>query len=115
MEKIRQVVNELMNSNLFATFIGGFFGALLYAIQKKMNFWQSLITVTFGGAGAVFLAPLIVTWAGLGHNPSIYAGIGFVTGMLVKEVAEIVIKILDELEKNPAFLVDLIRKRFGGK
>jgi len=115
MEKLRQLVGELMNSNLFATFVGGVFGALLYAIQKKMNFWQSLITVTTGGAGAVFLAPLIVTWAGLGHNPNIYAGIGFVTGMLVKEVAEIVIKILDELEKNPAFLVDLIRKRFGGK
>ena len=112
MEKIRQVVNELMNSNLFSTFIGGVFGALLYAIQKKMNFWQSLITVTFGGAGAVFLAPLIVTWAGLGHNPSIYAGIGFVTGLLVKEVAEIVIRVLDELEKNPAFLVDLIKNRF---
>ena len=112
MEKIRQVVNELMNSNLFSTFIGGVFGALLYAIQKKMNFWQSLITVTFGGAGAVFLAPLIVTWAGLGHNPSIYAGIGFVTGMLVKEVVEIVIKILDELEKNPAFLIEIIKNKF---
>ena len=112
MEKLRQLVSEAMNSNLFATFVGGFFGALLYAIQKKMNFWQSLITVTTGGAGAVFLAPLIVTWAGLGHNPNIYAGIGFVTGMLVKEVAEIAIRILDELEKNPSFLIDILKNKF---
>jgi len=53
-----------------------------------------------------------VTWAGLGHNPNIYAGIGFVTGMLVKEVAEIVIKILDELEKNPSFLIDILKNKF---
>lgn len=115
MEKLRQLVSEAMNSNLFATFIGGFFGALLYAIQKKLKTWQALIVVTTGGAAAVFLAPLIVVWVGLPQSPGIYGGIGFATGFLVKELSEIVIKILDELEKNPAFLVDLIRKRFGGK
>jgi hypothetical protein len=111
MEKLRHLFNEAIGNNLFVLFAGGVFGAMIYAIQKKMNFLQSLITIFTGGAGALFLGPLIVTWSGLGHSPQIYAGVGFLTGMLVKEVAEIVIKILDELEKNPAFIIEFIKNK----
>ena len=112
MEKLKEFFEAALKSNLFVLFLGGVFGSLIYAIQKKMNFFQSLITVFTGGAGAVFLGPLIVAWSGLGHSPQICAGVGFITGMLVKEVAEIIIKILDELEKNPAFIIDIIKSKF---
>lgn len=111
MEKLRHLFNEAISNNLFVLFAGGVFGALIYAIQKKMNFLQSLITVFTGGAGALFLGPLIVSWVRLDHTPGIYAGVGFLTGMLVKEVAEIVIKILDELEKNPSFIIEFIKSK----
>ena len=65
-----------------------------------------------GGAAAVFLAPLIVIWVGLPPLPGIYGGIGFATGFLVKEFSEIAIKILDELEKNPSFLIDILKNKF---
>ena len=112
MEKLKELLDAALKSNLFVLFIGGVFGSLIYAIQKKMNFLQALITVFTGGTGALFLGPLIVTWSGLGNSPQIYAGVGFLTGMLVKEVAEIIIKILDELEKNPSFIIDIIKSKF---
>ena len=111
MEKLRHLFNEAIGNNLFVLFAGGVFGALIYAIQKKMNFLQSLITIFTGGAGALFLGPLIVYWVRLNNTPEIYAGVGFLTGMLVKEVAEIVIKILDELEKNPSFIIESIKSK----
>lgn len=98
------------DSTLFLIF-GGFFGALIYARHQKLKLWEAIVAVILGTASSALLGPFIVHLAGFADNQSAYAACGFMIGMLVKEVAELLFKLFDELQENPALLIDILKKR----
>jgi uncharacterized membrane protein YfcA len=100
----------ITDSTLFLLF-GGFFGALIYARHQKLKLWEAIAAVILGTASSALLGPFIVQYFGFQDNHSAYAACGFMIGMLVKEVAELIFKLLDELQANPSLLIDFIKKR----
>ena len=100
----------IADSTLFLIF-GGFFGALIYARHQKLKLWEAIVAVILGTASSALLGPFLVHMAGFGDNQSAYATFGFMIGMLVKEVAELLFKLFDELQENPGLLIDILKKR----
>ena len=100
----------ITDSTLFLLF-GGFFGALIYARHQKLKLWEAVVAVILGTASSALLGPFMVQHFGFQDNNSAYAACGFMIGMLVKEVAELIFKLLDELQANPSLLIDFIKRK----
>jgi hypothetical protein len=77
--------------------------------------WEALTAIVLGVGASVAVGPFIVHWLGMKDLPSTYAALGFLIGMLVKEASEIVFKVADQLEQDPGFITDWIRKRRAKK
>jgi hypothetical protein len=114
MSKIKEFLDGLGNNAPFLAF-GAFMGALLYARHRKLKVWEALTAIILGVGASVAIGPFIVHWLGMKDLPSTYAALGFLIGMLVKEASEIVFKVADQLEQDPGFITDWIRKRRGKK
>jgi uncharacterized BrkB/YihY/UPF0761 family membrane protein len=108
-QQIKAIIGGITDSTLFLI-TGGFIGALMYARQHKLKLWEAVTAVALGTASSAALGPFIVHYFGLQNQNSAYAAIGFIIGMLVKEVAELIFKLLDELQANPKLLTDFINK-----
>jgi len=114
LEKIKALLDSLENNHFILAF-GGVVGALLGALQKKMKFVPALASMFTGGTCAAVLGPWIVHILGDSDDPAIFSAVGFFIGLLIKEVTEIVFKVLDDLEGNPAFITDWIRRKVRNK
>jgi hypothetical protein len=108
-QQIKNIITSISDSTLFLI-AGGFIGALIYARQHKLKLWEAIAAVALGTASSAALGPFIVHYFGLQAQNSAYAAVGFMIGMLVKEVAELLFKLLDELQANPKLLTDFINK-----
>ena len=108
-QQIKNIIASISDSTLFLI-AGGFIGALIYARQHKLKLWEAIAAVALGTASSAALGPFIVHYFGLQAQNSAYAAVGFMIGMLVKEVAELLFKLLDELQANPKLLTDFINK-----
>lgn len=113
MGEIKKFILSLGANAPFLAF-GAFMGALIYARHRKLKIWEAFAAIILGVGASVAIGPFIVQWFGFADSPSTYAGLGFLIGMLVKEVSEIVFKVVDELEANPGFITDFIRRKAGG-
>jgi uncharacterized BrkB/YihY/UPF0761 family membrane protein len=109
LQQIKTIIASITDSTVFLI-AGGFIGALMYARQHKLKLWEAVTAVALGTASSAALGPFIVHYFGLENQNSAYAAIGFIIGMLVKEVAELLFKLLDELQDNPKLLTDFINK-----
>lgn len=90
---------------------GGFFGALVYARHQKLKLWEAVVAVILGTAASALLGPFLVQLWGFADNHSAYAAVGFMIGALVKEAAELIFKLLDELQANPTIITDFIKRK----
>ncbi len=114
MEKIKAFIDSIGFNN-FVLLISGALGAMSYAIKRDMSPWQRIGTIIVGGASSVFLTPLIVLYLSLPDTTQISGGIGYLTGLLCIEVMETVFKVMDEIQKNPKFIIDFITRKFNKK
>ncbi len=108
-QQIKALIASISDSTLFLI-AGGFIGALFYARQHKLKLWEAVTAVVLGTAASAALGPFVVHHFGMESQHSAYAAVGFMIGMLVKEVAELLFKLLDELQANPKLLTDFINK-----
>lgn len=114
MGEIKKFILSLGANAPFLAF-GAFMGALIYARHRKLKVWEAFAAIILGVGASVAIGPFLVQWFGFADSPSTYAALGFLIGMLVKEVSEIVFKVADELEANPGFITDFIRRKTGRK
>lgn len=110
-EKIKALI-ESIGFNNFVLLLSGALGAMSYAIKRDMSLWQRIGTILIGGASSLFLTPLIVMYLALPDSTQISGGIGYLTGLLCIEVMETVFKVMDEVQKNPRFIIDFITRKF---
>ena len=111
MEKIKAFIDSIGFHN-FVLLVSGALGAMSYAIKKDMSLWQRIGTIIIGGASSVFLTPLIVMYLALPDTTQISGGVGYLTGLLCIEVIETVFRVMDEIQKNPRFIIDFITRKF---
>lgn len=109
MQHFKSFFAGIADSTLFLI-AGGFVGALMYARQHKLKLWEAITAVAMGTASSAALGPFLVHYFGLENQHSAYAAVGFIIGMLVKEVAELLFKLFDELQANPKLITDFINK-----
>lgn len=110
-DKIKALI-ESIGFNNFVLLLSGALGAMSYAIKRDMSLWQRIGTIIVGGASSVFLTPLIVLYLALPDTTQISGGVGYLTGLLCIEVMETVFKVMDEIQKNPRFIIDYITRKF---
>jgi len=113
-EKIKSLI-ESIGFNNFVLLISGALGAMSYAIKRDMSLWQRIGTIIIGGASSIFLTPLIVHYLTLPDTTQISGGVGYLTGLLCIEVMETVFRVMDEIQKNPRFIIDFITRKFNKK
>jgi uncharacterized membrane protein required for colicin V production len=110
MDKIKALFDAIEHNHLILTF-GGVVGALLGAMQKKLGFIPALASMILGGSCAAVIGPWLVEVISDKASPAVYSFIGFMIGLLIKEVTEIVFKVLDQIEQDPAFITDFIKRK----
>ena len=114
MSEIKKFIEGLCTNAPFLAF-GAFMGALIYARHRRLKVWEAFAAIILGVGASVAIGPFLAHWLGFKDTPSTYAALGFLIGMLVKEISEIVFKVADELEANPGFITDFIRRKTGKK
>lgn len=94
--------------------IGGVVGASVYVYrqEKHATLVEKLSTLVLGAAMAWLCTPVLAWKAGLTDVPGALGAIGLIVGAFSMEVFELVISILDEIQKDPKFIVNFIRKKF---
>lgn len=93
--------------------IGGLIGASVY-VYKQKNFatlLEKLFTVAVGAAMSWLCTPLIAWKLGVEDVQGAVGFIGASVGAFFMEIFELVTSVLDEIQKNPKFIIHFIKKK----
>ena len=93
--------------------IGGLIGASVYVFKQKSlaTLLEKLFTVSVGAAMSWLCTPLISWKLGLDDVPGAVGFIGASVGAFFMEMFELVTAVLDEIQKNPKFIIHFIKKK----
>lgn len=94
--------------------VSGLVGASVYVYkqEKHATLLEKLTALLLGAAMAWICTPILAWRTGLTNAPGALGAIGLIVGAFSMEVFELVISVLDEIQKDPKFIVNFIRKRF---